>query len=293
MRCLILGMTGRIGSMVASACQDRGWAHLGTWYQSPSADAVPVDVRDHDAISELVSDYQPDVTILTVQGRKNEIRRESFANQQIIRDGMKNVSRAVAEHGGLLVAFSPAAVFGDCRTAQREDAPLTPLCPMMKAHAEAESILRQTLPDRHLLIRTSHVYGPVESDAADVMSWMMRNDGESILEVADDHHVQPTYGPDLVEVVLELARMGETGTYHVVGADRQTPFTFARTAAHIFGHDCDRVTASTGTANARPWLDRAKLRSRLGARAIRNVSEGLRAIRALSQSAMFSVRQAA
>ena len=103
--------------------------------------------------------------------------------------------------------------------------------------------------------------------------------------MATDRHGQPTYGPDLAEVAVELARLGQTGTVHVVGPDRHTEFTFARLAAHVFGHDVDLirgVPAAEFADDPRPsrvWLDRFKLRTVLGPRAVRGAAEGLRALR--------------
>ena len=92
--------------------------------------------------------------------------------------------------------------------------------------------------------------------------------------------------PDLAEVAVELARLGQTGTFHVVGPDRHTEFTFARLAAHVLGYDVDLIRGAPAVefaADPRPsrvWLDRFKLRSILGPRAIRGTADGLRALRA-------------
>ena len=69
----------------------------------------------------------------------------------------------------------------------------------------------------------------------------------------------------------QLAKLGQTGTVHVVGPDRHTEFTFARLAAHVLGADTDlvvgRPAADLGDDSPRPgrvWLDRFKLRTLLG-----------------------------
>jgi dTDP-4-dehydrorhamnose reductase len=100
--------------------------------------------------------------------------------------------------------------------------------------------------------------------------------GEPVV-AATDRHGHPTFAPDLVEVALELVRLGEAGTVHAVGPDRHTEFTFARLAAHLLGADVDRVEPCSRPG--RVWLDRFKLRSLLGPRAIRGVGDGLRVVR--------------
>jgi dTDP-4-dehydrorhamnose reductase len=287
MRCLILGATGQIGATLVAACADRGLAHLGTYYRCPQPEYAPLDIRDTDAVEELIADYQPDVTFLAA-GLTCGGYAEAYPDEcrQVTVEGTQFGADAVSRHGGTLVQFSSDEVLGECPTARREDDPPAPVGVLARCHAEAEALVRNVLPDRHLIVRTSWVYGPEERG---------RNRGCRVAkalaagmptEVATDRHGQPTYGPDLAEVSVELARLGQTGTVHVVGPDRHTEFTFARLAAHVFGHDVDLVRgvpAAEFADDPRPprvWLDRFKLRTILGPRAIRGAAEGLRALRA-------------
>ena len=63
MRTLILGGTGTIGSAIADACEDRRLPHLVTGYRGTAPDTTPLDVRDADAVRELIADYQPEATV--------------------------------------------------------------------------------------------------------------------------------------------------------------------------------------------------------------------------------------
>src|SRR5579885_3501035 len=118
MRCLILGATGQIGSHLAAACADRGLAHLGTYYRWPHPDYAPLDVRDADAVEELIADYQPDVTFLAA-GLACSGYAEAFPDEcrQITVEGTTVVAEAVARGDGSLVLFSTDEVFGECPTA--------------------------------------------------------------------------------------------------------------------------------------------------------------------------------
>ena len=101
MRSLILGATGLVGSYLVHACAARGFAHLGTWYRCPHPDHVPLDLRDGDAVEELLADYQPDIIFLaagpscSVQAEAN--RTESH---ELMVGGTRVVAGAVARHGG-------------------------------------------------------------------------------------------------------------------------------------------------------------------------------------------------
>ena len=287
MRCLILGATGQLGANLHSTCDQLGLPRLGTWYSFPHAEHVPLDVRDADAVYELVADYQPDVTFLTA-GITCPGYAEAFPDHcaEVAIDGTRIVADAVARHGGSLVTFSTDEVFGECRSARREEDPLAPAGVLARAHADAERIVRLILPDRHLIVRTGWVYGP-EERGRNIACRLARRfaDGRTVPS-ATDRHGQPTYGPDLAAAVVELVRQSHSGTIHVVGPDRHTEFTFARQAAHVLGFDADLIEGQPAAdlGDDRPprglvWLDRYQLRAALGPRAIRSTADGLRALR--------------
>jgi dTDP-4-dehydrorhamnose reductase len=286
MRCLVLGATGQIGANLVAACADRGLAHLGTYYRWPQPECAPLDVRDADAVEELIADYQPDVTFLAA-GLTCGGYAEAYPDEcrQVTVEGTLLVADTVSRNGGMLVRFSSDEVFGECPTARREEDSPAPMGVLARCHAEAEAVVRAALPDRHLIVRTSWVYGPEERGRNRGCRLAKSLAAGKPTDVSIDRHGQPTYGPDLAEVAVELARLGQMGTVHVVGPDRHTEFTFARLAAHVFGHDVDLVRgvpAAEFADDLRPsrvWLDRFKLRTVLGPRAIRGAAEGLRALR--------------
>lgn len=300
MRSLILGATGLIGSHLVDHCDDRGGARLGTWYRSPKADHVPLDLRDADAVSELIADYQPDVTFLAA-GLTDAGYAETFPAEcpPVTVDGARHVAEAVARHGGTLAVFSSDEVFGDCPTARREDDPAHPTGVLARCQLEAERLVRRELPGRHLILRSSWVFGPEHRGRNPVSSWVRRLACGEAIEAATDRDCQPTYAADLAEIAVELAKLGQSGTYHVVGPDRHTAFTFARLVAHIYGFDSDlvdgRTTRELGDRSPRPgrvWLDRFKLRSLLGARAVRTAADGLRTMRDAARASYTDARAA-
>lgn len=287
MRCLILGATGHIGSHLLATCDERGFARLGTWYTWSHADHVPLDLRDTDTLNELLADYQPDVTFLAA-GLSSPGYAETHPDEcrELMLDAACDVATLVARHGGSLVYFSSDEVFGECHHAQREDDPVAPTGELSRCHLAAERTIRELLPERHLILRTGWVYGP-DRRRRNFVSRIVRKlaNGQSVA-VANDRHGQPTYGPDLADVAIELVRLGHTGTVHVVGSDRHTEFSFARLLAHVHGFDVDLIQGVPALElcddNPRPsrvWLDRFKLRSMLGGKPIRDAAEGLRAMR--------------
>jgi dTDP-4-dehydrorhamnose reductase len=265
MRTLILGGTGTIGSAVADACDDRRLPHLRTGYRGTNPDTTPLDVRDADAVRELIADYQPEATVYAAPADER---------------GVANVAAAVRDAGGVLVAFSGAGVFGECRQLMREDDPLDPVGETAGRLAAAEQVVREILPERSLILRTCGVFGSAPfGPVSRLVNRMRRGD-----RVRADHGrtTLPTLASDLAEVTLDLLKHGHTGTFHAVGPERHTDFTFARLVAHLFGHDADLVVPTDDADDDRPrrvLLDRLRLRTLFGPNAFRGPADGLRAVR--------------
>jgi dTDP-4-dehydrorhamnose reductase len=287
MRCLIIGASGQVGGQLVSAAADRGLTFLGTAYRRPHPDYTALDLRDDDAVHDLIDDLEPDVTFLPAAMTYMDYAEANGAECEAVNvAGARTVAEAVARTAGRLVFFSTDHVFGECPHAMREDDPTDPQSVYARSKVEAEAAVRDALPHRHLILRTSWVFGPDDAGRNFARTLVRRlGQGESV-QTALDQYGQPTYGPDLAEAAMELAKLDATGTFHCVGPDRHTKFTFARLVAHIFGFDADLVVGVPGAEleqdAPRPkavWLDRFKLRYVLGPNAIRRPAEGLRELR--------------
>jgi dTDP-4-dehydrorhamnose reductase len=287
MRCLIIGSSGQVGTQLVAACDDRDLVNLGTYYRRPIAGARPLDLRDNEAFDELFDDFEPDVTFLPAaetQVDRAELQSDDCLELNVA--GPRHVAERVAQTGGRLVFFSTDHVFAECKRAMTELDPLAPQSIYAKSKAAAETAIRQILPQKHLILRASWVYGPDESGKNFACSTLRRlNRGETVT-VANDQYGQPTYGPDLADAALELVSTGAFGTFHVVGPDRHSKFTFARLIAHVFGYDCDLVRGVPShqmiLRAPRPknvWLSYQALAKAIGPHAVRRPGQGLRELR--------------
>ncbi|QEL19778.1 SDR family oxidoreductase [Limnoglobus roseus] len=287
MRSLILGATGQIGGLLVAECEQRDDAVQGTWYRRPHADFLPLDLCDEESVQRLITDFQPDVVYLAAGLNQIDFAEANPHECRAVNvDGVANVVRAMAGGGAKLVYFSSSQVFGECKAAQKEEATPSPLNAYGTALAEAEQIIRENLADRHLIVRTNCVYGPEERGRNRALHAVRRMRDGQVVTTTDERTCQPTFGPDLATVAVDLVKHGCTGTYHVVGPDRMTEFAFVRMTAFIFGLDSDLVANAPVTELGEeaprprsPWLDRQKLRAELGPKALRSPGEGLRALR--------------
>lgn len=265
MRTLILGSTGTVGSALASALSDRHWPTLGTCYRDGHPTRTPLDVRDADAVNELIADYQPDVTVCAAP-----LDDPADAGR---------LARAVRAGGGLLAAFTCEAVYGDCKVAMREDDQLAPQSDVGRTHAAVEEAIRAELPERHLLVRTSGVFDGGRFGRVGRLLHKLRR-GE-VVRADNEKFTLPTFAPDLADVTLDLLKHGHAGTFNAVGPDRHTEFTFARLVAHLFGYDADLIQPTRPAGRVpRVMLDRFRLRALLGPNVFRPTGDAVRVVRA-------------
>ena len=97
-------------------------------------------------------------------------------------------------------------------------------------------------------------------------------------------------------VAVPQVREKQPGTFHLVGPERHTEFSFARTVAMVCGLDADLIQARPAFETAGPTrvvLDRFKTMSALGRTAFRGVGDGVRAVRDRSRVAMPALKVAA
>ena len=267
MRCLVLGGTGRVGLTLLTACFRRGLPHLGTYHRRYEPDLDPLDLLDTDSLSALVADYQPEAIFYSAPAG--------------MPDALEGAIAAAETNGSKLIYFSGDGVLGECRVAKREDDPPKPIGELAEWQAAGETMLRDRLPESHLIIRTSRVYGGAcRSEPARSIRKTLAKGRTWAADTV--RFTMPTYAPDLAEVTLDLLKHGHTGTFHVVGPEKHTDFSFARMIAHVCDLDADLIEPLTEEGDSRPVnvnLDRFKVRSLFGANAVRTVGAALRAMR--------------
>jgi dTDP-4-dehydrorhamnose reductase len=289
MRCLIIGASGQVGGQLASRCRAEKLPWLGTAFRNVRFGLHWLDLREHAAVFELVRDFRPDVVFLpAAMTHVDGAEKWPDECRAINEIGTEAVARAVRDADATLVFFSTEHIFPEMAQPYHEDDPLAPVSVYARSKAEAERRIRELLPERHLILRTSWVYGPEEQGKNFVYRAVRTLRAGQPLVVPDDQCGQPTYSPDLARAALDLVRDGHRGTFHVVGPAHLSRLEFARLIATIFELDAGRIvgrpTADLAQAAPRPLrvcLSDEKVRAALGCPPIRRPADALRAMRDL------------
>jgi len=139
-----------------------------------------------------------------------------------------------------LIFFSSDYVFGG-ETARltpylEEDTP-APLNVYGASKVAGEQLIRAILPESHLIIRSSSLYGCVTSKKGWTFPEMVLNKiraGDE-LRIVNDQIMAPTYTRDVAGRVIELAERGIKGTLHVVNSGSCSWYEFACAALELTG----------------------------------------------------------
>jgi dTDP-4-dehydrorhamnose reductase len=282
-RSLVIGASGQVGALLRQLAEEDEDC-FGTYYHHPVPDLRRLDLRDVGSLREIVREVRPDICYLP--GALTfvdyaETHAQECHEINVLAAG--HLAHAIAGIKGLLVFFSTEHVFSDSPRPWKEEDPATPQSVYARSKAEAEQMVREQLPDHHLILRTSWVFGPDPQKKN--FFWRVRNNlekGERLI-VPSDQYGQPTYGPDLAQTARQLVKRGARGTFHVVGPKYMSRLEWAQLIAVTLDLPTEmlqgRPTSQFELAAPRPLqihLDRTKLLSFLGQDPIRTPKEGIR-----------------
>jgi dTDP-4-dehydrorhamnose reductase len=229
---LLLGKDGQVGWELQRALAPLG--EVIAWGRADLDLADPAQVRRRAA--EVAADVIVNAAAYTAVDRAET--EPAFA-EAINRDAPAALAEAARECGAWLIHYSTDYVFdGSGSRPWREDDPTEPLSVYGRTKRDGEDAVRAS-GCRHLLLRTSWVYG---SRGGNFAKTMLRLAAErDALRVVADQIGAPT-GADLIADVtahLIRARTPErSGTYHLAAAGETSWHGYARhviTAARAAG----------------------------------------------------------
>lgn len=211
MKLLITGAGGMLGKDLLAACQTRG-------HEAIPADRTLLDVTDFDGCQALLGQLQPDAVLhcaawTDVDGAEKDPNGAYKGNAL----GAWHMAAACAETGTWLAYVSTDFVFdGEKGSAYDEFDTVNPLSVYGRSKEAGERLVRQTLPQQHLIARTSFLYGVHGKNIIKSIARFAQSRPE--LSFVTDQIVSPTHTADVAETLLDLVENPLPGTYHVASA---------------------------------------------------------------------------
>jgi dTDP-4-dehydrorhamnose reductase len=258
-----------LGRELVEACRNSGGGAAELW----ALDLEDIDIRDGDSISGMLGRLRPDLVMnaaayTDVDGCESHQELAHAVNGA----GPTRLASWCQRNGARLVHVSTDYVFdGQKRTPYVPEDPINPQSAYGHSKAEGERGVRQQLPDNHVIVRTSWLFGV---HGQNFVKTILRLAGErDELRVVSDQVGCPTYAPDLALAIVALGFGGLNGTYHFCNAGACSWYEFATEIVEQSGQRT-RVLETTTAEFKRPaprpaWsvLDTRKLENDTGIRA--------------------------
>lgn len=224
MRILLLGRNGQVGWEL-----ERLLAPLG---ELKPFDRAALDLADAPRLAAAVRSLQPEVIVnaaaYTAVDKAESERDEAFA---VNATGPRVLAEEAKRIGALLVHFSTDYVFdGEKQAPYVEDDATHPLNVYGESKLAGEDAIRKS-KCRHLILRTSWVYGPRGKNFMLTMLRLAKERAE--LRVVDDQIGAPTSSGYIAQTTVALlprllASPDLAGLYHLAPAGETTWCGFAR-----------------------------------------------------------------
>jgi len=243
--CLVIGAKGMLGTDLVQLI-------AGSGTPTVAMDVEEVDITCEASVRRALDSCRPEVIIncaaLTdVDGCETQANKAFEVNAR----GPANLARGALETGALLVHISTDYVFdGLGSRPYREDDPVSPLSVYGKSKAEGERLIREILPETHLIVRTQWLFGHNGKNFVKAIVEAARK--RDVLSVVNDQHGCPTHTVDLAAALFDLCKLRGRGTFHVTNAGRATWYDFAVAILDLAGIDRVRVEPITTEELGRP-----------------------------------------
>ena len=236
MRVVIIGANGQLGTDLVRVLKGREIVIPLTHRK--------LEVCDFARTRQVLVQARPEVVINTaafvqVDRCEDEVERSFQVNTYAVR----NLAQICQELGSLLVHLSTDYVFdGKKRRPYLENDLPHPLSVYGVSKLAGEYFVR-TLCERHLVVRSSGLYGPAGSSGkggnfVETMLNLARAGGrpqQKPIRVVDDQVLVPTYTRDLAEAIVRLIDSQALGLYHLTSDGECSWYEFAQRIFTLLG----------------------------------------------------------
>ncbi|HEV2720616.1 MAG TPA: SDR family oxidoreductase [Thermoanaerobaculia bacterium] len=252
-RSLVVGASGQVGEHCLAALDAAG---VGTYHRNARPGMLPLDMRDARQFDDVLRRTKPEVIYLAAcRANVDECEQHPDETWQTNVAGVRNAVDAANRHGCKLVYLSSEYIFDGADGPYAETAAANPISVYGRQKLAAEHVMALFAHD-WLIVRTTVVYS-WESQGKNFLYRLINTlRAGQTLAVPADQISSPTYAPDLVRAMIDLAEDGARGVYNVAGSRVASRYEFALAAARAFDLDPNLIkpvaTAELQQAAARP-----------------------------------------
>lgn len=233
----ITGAKGRLGSTIAKMLDY-------TEYVIYTSD-LDVDISDVEQVMSYIEVSRPDIVINCAGYSDGALCEQNQVMAYKVNTlGARNLAAATRKVGAKMIHISTDDVFGGEERKELTEFDIANPCSVYgKSKLAGENFVKELNP-RHLIIRSSWVYGGEGSKMDFVHQLLERAKTESVISVPNDQISSPTSARALAEFILELLPTREYGIFHASCEGSCTRYEFAKTILKCAGIKDVEIQAS-------------------------------------------------
>ena len=236
MRILVSGITGLVGSHIATKAKERGWK-VGGISRNPANLPSLYLAKDEIGIKLAMDEFRPDIYVDCAAWSHVDDCEANPVECLRINSLLPGLISSIAFARGIqYVLFSSSYVFSGEKFSYNESDSTGPLSWYGEAKVLAEKLVTFNTRGRGLVIRTMGVYG-MDPAGKDFYGQVVRAiSNKKIIQVANDQFGNTTFAADLAEVTLRLTELSSSGIWHVAGPEPlQSRYTIAKEICKLGG----------------------------------------------------------
>lgn len=286
MRVCVIGAGGQLGFALVDAFAAGGHDVLPAVRRDPRPGQVYLDLADAASVRDVLQAIGPDV--IAVAGAMCHVdacEADPAACAAVNVTGTGAVVEWARHAGARVVFYSTDHVFDGTAAENGEEDPVEPLNEYARSKVAVERLLRDELPERHLVLRTAWLYGPDPARRNFALRLVARLRAGERVTVPSDQWGAPTYTADVAAATRHLVERGEVGTFHAAGPDLVDRTTLAHVICTRFDVDPAGIVPTETAALHQPARRPLRVRLRCGrltatgAPSFRGIDAGLAALR--------------
>lgn len=243
MKVLVTGAGGMLAHALVPELTGRGHAVV-------ALARGELDITNPAAVEAAMAAELPDAVVQCAAYTAVDAAEEEYDRAlEVNANGTRYVAATCHRSGARFVYPSTDYVFdGQGAEPYRPDGSTRPVNAYGRSKLEGEKAA--TLADKHLVVRTSWLYG---AGGANFVATMLRLAEErDRLEVVDDQIGRPTWTRTLAAAIVRLLEVEATGVVHITDGGTPTSwYGFAREILHSSGA-AEKVHATTSAEFSRP-----------------------------------------
>ena len=239
-RVLIIGATGFLGGALLRSRDPR--------FELIGLDRSACDVTSPASVSRAFASTRPSIAVLLAAlADIDRCEKEPALAAAINVGGVRNVSEACARSGVRLLFTSSGAVFDGTAESYRESDSLNPVSVYGKTKAQAEQVIRETVPSA-VIVRLSLVLGASPNGGTNALLDKLQaalSKGTPVFAPSDEFR-NAIDVETLIQWMLDLADAPEaSGIFHLGASDAVSRYDLMLQLADAMGYSRDLIVSST------------------------------------------------